>query len=142
MSEKDKPDTDFVKTEEAEITVLALAKLMEQVEQLQQEKISLQNQVKILQTELSKSKDLLDLAHARISDISQEKEKEVQQAQETAKKDIDQLKHMHQLTINKAATEADRRVLEAINQTKDEYTSTKGFRKLKIFPTVHSSNQD
>ena len=54
--------------------------------------------------------------------ISQEREKAVQQAQEGSKKDIEQLKHIHQLEIEKGVTEADRRVLEAINKTKDEYS--------------------
>ena len=110
------------KTEELEIQVTAMPKLMEQQEQLQQEKISLQHQVDGLQTELNKYKELLDSTQARISDISQEKERTIKQALEAHKKDLEQLCHVHQLELDKASTEADRRVLECINKTREEYT--------------------
>jgi chromosome segregation ATPase len=110
------------KTEELEVQVTDLPKLEEQTEQLRQDKTSLQHQVDGLQAELSKYKDLLDSTQARISDLSQERERAVQQAQEGAQKDIEQLRYIHQLEMEKATTEADRRVLEAINKTKDEYT--------------------
>ena len=110
------------KTEELEGKVAAMPNLEEQATQLNQDKVSLQHQVDGLQAELSKYKELLDSSQARISDISQEREKAIQQAQEGAKKDIDQLRHIHQLEIEKAVTEADRRVLECINKARDEYT--------------------
>jgi len=96
---------------------------MGRVEQLNQDKTSLEHKTDGLQSELSKYKELLDSSQLRVSDISQEREKAVQQVQESAKKDIDQLKHIHQLEIEKASTEADRRVLEAVNKTKEEYTA-------------------
>ena len=111
------------KTEELEAQVTAMPKLREQAEQLKQEKTTLLHQVDGLQAEMSKYKELLESSKARITDISQEREKAVKQAQEGAMKDIDQLKHINQLEIEKAATEADRRVLEAINKTRDEYNS-------------------
>ena len=111
------------KTEELEGQVTAMPELMERVKQLTQENNSLQHQAEGLQAELSKYKDLLDSAQARVSDLAQERERAVQQAQESAKKDIEQLKFIHQLEIDKAVTEADRRVLEAINKTRDEYNS-------------------
>jgi len=111
------------KTEELEAKVAAMPQLEEQAAKLNQEKISFQHQVDGLEAELSKYKELLESAKARISDISQEREKAVKLAQESAKKDVEQLKHIHQLEIEKAVTEADRRVLEAINKTRDEYNS-------------------
>ena len=111
------------KTEELEAQVTAMPKLREQAEQLKQEKTTLLHQVDGLQAEMSKYKELLDSTQARISDISQEREKAVQQAKEGAMKDIDQLKHINQLEIEKAFTEADRRVLEAIDKTRNEYNS-------------------
>jgi len=111
------------KTEELEAQVTALPEFMGRVEQLNQDKTSLEHKTDGLQSELSKYKELLDSSQLRVSDISQEREKAVQQVQESAKKDIDQLKHIHQLEIEKASTEADRRVLEAVNKTKEEYTA-------------------
>ncbi|WP_298202122.1 hypothetical protein [Desulfosporosinus sp.] len=111
------------KTEELENQVTAMPELMGRVEQLNQENTSLQRQADGLQAELSKCRDVLDSAQARISDVSQERERAVQQAQEAARKDIEQLRYIHQLEIEKASTEADRRVLEAINKTKDEYSA-------------------
>jgi len=110
------------KTEELEAKVTAMPKLEEQAKQLHQDKASLQHQADGLQAELTKYKELLDSTQSRISDLSQERERAVQQAQEASKKDIDQLKHIHQLEIEKAVTEADRRVLEAVSKMRDEYT--------------------
>ena len=112
-----------IKNEELQTKVTAMPKLEEQTEQLKQEKTTLLHQVDGLQAEMSKYKELLESSKARISDISQEREKAVQLAQESSKKDIDQLKHIHQLEIEKAVTEGNRRVLEAINKTRDEYNS-------------------
>ena len=112
-----------IKNEELQTKVTAMPKLKEQTEQLKQEKTTLLHQVDGLQAEMSKYKELLDSSKGRVSDISQEREKAVQQAKEGAMKDIDQLKHINQLEIEKAVTEADRRVLEAINKTRDEYNS-------------------
>ena len=109
------------KAEELEAQVTAMPRLEEQVEQLKQEKTRLMHQVDGLQAEMSKYMELLESSNARITDISQEREKAVKQAQESAIKDIDQLNHIHQLEIEKAVTEADRRVLEAINKTRDDY---------------------
>lgn len=125
------------KNEELEAKVAAMPNLEEQVTQLNQDKISLQHQVDGLQAELSKYKELLDSSQARISDISQEREKAVQQVQEGAKKDIDQLMHIHQLEIEKAVTEADRRVLECINKTRDEYIA-----KLDSLAQKNDRNQE
>jgi len=111
------------KNEELEKKVEAMPALEAKSVMVGLENTSLQRQVDGLQAELSKYKELLDSSQARISDISQEREKAVQQAQEGAQKDIDQLKYIHQLEMEKATTEADRRVLEAINKTKDEYTA-------------------
>jgi SMC interacting uncharacterized protein involved in chromosome segregation len=83
------------KTEELEAQVTAMSILEEQAEQFKQEKTTLLHQVDGLQSEMSKYKELLDSSKARISDISQEREKAVQLAQESSKKDIDQLKHIH-----------------------------------------------
>lgn len=104
------------KTEELESKVATMPRFEEQVAQLNQDKISCQHQVDKLQAELSKYKELLDSSQVRISDIYQEREKEAQQAQESAKKDIEQLKYIHQLEIEKA-------VLEAVSKTRDEYYS-------------------
>lgn len=111
------------KTEELESKVEAMPALEAKNVMVGLENTLLQRQVEGLQAELSKYKELLDSSQARISDITQEREKAVQQAQEGAMKDIEQLKHIHQLEIEKAVTEADRRVLEAINKTRDEYNS-------------------
>jgi len=111
------------KTEELETQVTAMPKLKEQAEQLKQENTTLMHQVDGLQGEMLKYKELFEASKARISDISQEREKAVQQVQDSAIKNIDQLKHIHQLEIEKAVTEADRRVLEAINKTRDDYNA-------------------
>ena len=110
------------KTEELESKVEAMPALEAKNVMVGLENTILQRQVEGQEAELSKYKELLDSSQARISDITQEREKAVQQANEGAKKDIDQLQHIHQLEIEKAGTEADRRVLEAINKTKDEYS--------------------
>jgi len=110
------------KNEELESRVTAMPKLEEQAAQLSQDKASLQRQADGLEAELGKYKELLESSKSRITDISQEREKAVQQAHEVAEKDIEQLKHIHQLEIEKAVTEADRRVLEAINKMRDEYS--------------------
>lgn len=125
------------KTEELEAQVTAMPILEEQAEQFKQEKTTLLHQVDGLQAEMSKYKELLDSTKARISDISQESEKAVQQAKEGAMKDIDQLKHINQLEIEKAATEADRRVLESLNTARDEYTI-----KLDLLTQKNDRNQE
>jgi len=122
------------KTEELEAKVVAMPELEKQAAQLSQDKTSLLHQSEGFQAELSKYKELLEASKARISDISQEREKAVKQAQDAttkgieqlkqaAEKDIIQLKQIHQLEIEKAVTEADRRVLEAINKTRDDYNT-------------------
>lgn len=122
------------KTEELEAKVVAMPRLVEQSAQLTQDNTSLQHQSEGFQAEILKYKELLEASKARISDISQEREKAVKQAQDAAtkgieqlkqatEKDIIQLKQIHQLEIEKAVTEADRRVLEAINKTRDDYNS-------------------
>ena len=110
------------KTEELEAKIEAMPALEAKSVMVGLENTLLQQQVDGLQAELSKYKDLLESTQARISDLSQERERVIQQAQEGAQKDIDQLRYIHQLEMDKATTEADRRVLEAINKTKDEYT--------------------
>lgn len=111
------------KNEDLESKVTAMPALEAKSVTLGLENISLQRQAEGLEAELSKYKELLNSSQARIADISQERERAVQQAQEGAQKDINQLVHIHQLEIEKAVTEADRRVLEAINKTRDEYNS-------------------
>jgi len=103
------------KTEELEAKVEAMPALEAKSVMVGIENNSLQHQVDGLQAELSKYKDLLDSTQARISDLSQERERAIQQAQEGAQKDIEQLKHIHQLELDKA-------VLEAINKTREECT--------------------
>ena len=129
------------KTEELEAQVTAMPKLREQAEQLKQEKITLLHQLDGLQAEVSKYKELLDSTQVRISEISLEREKAVKQAQHGAIKDIDQLNHIHQLEIEKAVTEADRRVLEVINKTRDEY-NTKIDSLTQKNDTITTHNQD
>jgi len=111
------------KTEELEATVEAMPALEAKSVMVGLENTILQRQVEGQEAELSKYKELLESSQARISDISQEREKAVLQAQEGAKKDIEQLSHIHQLELEKASTEADRRVLEAISKTRDEYNA-------------------
>ena len=79
------------KTEELEAKVTAMPKLEEQAAQLSQDKSTLKHEVDGLQAELSKYKELLEASKSRITDISQEREKAVQQAQEATNKDIEQL---------------------------------------------------
>ncbi|SPF51413.1 conserved hypothetical protein [Candidatus Desulfosporosinus infrequens] len=111
------------KTEELEAKVEAMPALEAKSVMVGIENNSLQQQVNGLQAELGKYKELLDSTQSRISDLSQERERAVQQAHEGAQKDIEQFRYIHQLEMDKATTEADRRVLEAINKTKDEYTA-------------------
>lgn len=129
------------KTEELEAQVTAMPELMGRVEELNKEKASLQHQLDGLHAELNKYKELLDSTQARITDITQERENAVQQVKETATKDIEQLKHIHQLEIEKTSTEADRRVLEAINRTKDE-CSTKLDSLAQKNETLTACNQE
>ena len=126
-----------IKNEELQTKVTAMPKLEEQAEQLKKEKTTLLHQVDGLQGEMSKYKELLDSSKARVSDISKEREKAVQQVQEGAMKDIDQLKHIHQLEIEKAITEADRRVLESLNAARNEYTI-----KLDLLTQKNDRNQE
>ena len=129
------------KTEELEAKVEAMPALEAKSVMVGIENNSLQHQVDGLQAELSKYKDLLDSTQARISDLSQERERAVQQVQEGAQKDIEQLRYIHQLEMDKATTEADRRVLEAINKTKDEYNAKLDFMAQKN-DAITSKNQE
>ena len=104
------------KTEELEAKVEAMPALEAKSVMVGLQNTSLQRELDAVQAELSKYKELLDSTQARIADISQEREKAVQQVQESAKKDVEQLKHVHQLELDKA-------VLEAINKTRDEFSS-------------------
>ncbi|HEY8909686.1 MAG TPA: hypothetical protein VIM51_05335 [Desulfosporosinus sp.] len=110
------------KTEELEAKVEAMPALEAKSVMVGLENTSLQRQVDTVQAELSKYKELLDSNQARITDIAQEREKAIEQAQEASRKDIEQLMQLHKLELDKASTEADRRVLETINKTRDEYT--------------------
>jgi hypothetical protein len=110
------------KNEDLESKVTSMPALEAKSVMLGLENISLQRQAEGLEAELSKHKELLNSSQARVSDIAQERERAVQQAQEGAQKDVNQLKHIHQLEIEKAVTEADRRVLEAISKVRDEYS--------------------
>lgn len=103
------------KTEELEAKAEAMPELEAKSVMVRLENTSLQRQLDAVQAELSKYKELLESSQARITDIAQEREKAVQQTQEGAKKDIEQLKHIHQLELDKA-------VLEAINKTREECT--------------------
>lgn len=104
------------KTEELEAQVEAMPALEAKNVMLGLEKTSLQHQMEGLEAELSKYKELLEASQSHVADIAQEREKAVQQIQEGARKDIDQLKHVHQLELDKA-------VLEAVNKTREEFTS-------------------
>ena len=104
------------KTEELEAKVEAMPALEAKSVMVGLQNTSLQRELDVVLAELSKYKELLDCTQARIADISQEREKAVQQVQESAKKDVEQLKHVHQLELDKA-------VLEAINKTRDEFSS-------------------
>jgi serine/threonine-protein kinase RIO1 len=125
------------KTEELESKVIAMPDLEERAEQLLQDKVSFQHKADGLQGELSKYKDLLDSTKARIADLSQERERAVQQAQETASKDIEQFRQFHRLELDKASTEADKRVLESIAKARDEYIS-----KLDSLAQKNDRNQE
>jgi len=109
------------KTEELEAKLEAMPALEAKSVMLGIENNSLQRQVDGLQAEMSKYKDLLESAQSRINDLIEERERAVQRAQETAMKDIEQLRQLHKLELDKASTEADRRVLEAINKTRDAW---------------------
>jgi len=111
------------KTEDLEAKVTAMPALEAKSVMVGLENISLQRQAEGLEAELSKYKGLLEASQARITDLSQERERAIQQVKESAQKDIEQLRYIHQLEMDKASIEADRRVLEAINKTKDEYTA-------------------
>ena len=103
------------KTEELEAKVEAMPALEAKSVMVGLDNTLLQRKVDAEQAELNKYKELLEASQSRVSDITQERERAVQQVQEGAKKDIDQLNHIHQLELDKA-------VLEAINKTREECT--------------------
>ena len=111
------------KIEELEAKVVAIPGLMEKAGQLQQ-----------AEHKIDGLQDLLNSAQTRISDISQEKFSSIQQIQDGATKDIEQLKHVHQLELDKA-------VLETVGKTRDEYTAKLDAISLKN-DTLTTRNQE
>ena len=89
---------------------------------LRNEKAVLEQQLNALQLEISKMNELFEALNTRIADITLENEKATERAKESACKDIEQLRHVNELLLSKATTEADRRVLEAINSEREQCT--------------------
>lgn len=120
------------KSSELETRIGTVEALEAEVVQLGKDNESGRRQLESLTSDLNQAKHDLAITKERLQESEQDKkdrlakaeqdqEKAVAQIRQAADREIEQLRQVHRLEMDKAAIEAERRVLEAGQKVRDEY---------------------
>ena len=108
------------KIEELELKAARVDHLKVEITELQDQTLSYQQKLAHLQTELGTAQHTIANLEQHRTEAEEAARKQVQELKATHDRDLQQLKEVHKLEVDKTLLESERRILEMIQKVKDE----------------------
>lgn len=109
------------KIKELELKAAAVGPLKAEIKDLQDKTLSYMQKLTHLHSELGTARQTIANLEQHRTEMEEASNKQVQELNLTYYKDIQQLKEVHKLEVDKTHLESERRILETIQRVKDEF---------------------